>query len=112
MGETQLRPKLSLSYAHFSNGSYDMGGVVAGIPVALRVAADSMNYGVAGAAVEVNRVVRTSGGTIVVPYAELGANHAFERPNDGQILTGNLTLATPSAWSGTSCIGARALVGA
>jgi hypothetical protein len=46
----------------------------------------------------------------VVPYAEMGASFAFERPNGGQVLTGTLATAAPSAWSGLLRAGARALV--
>jgi len=35
-----------------------------------------------------NRVVHLSGGTVMAPYTELGANYESKRPNDGRILTG------------------------
>jgi len=50
---------------------------------------------------------RTSGGKLLVPYAELGVRYEFERPNDGQILTGDLKFATPSPWSGLLAWAAR-----
>jgi hypothetical protein len=45
-----------------------------------------------------------------VPYAELGASYQFERPNGGQLLTGTLSTAVGSPWSGLLRTGARVLV--
>ena len=45
-----------------------------------------------------------------MPFAELGANYEFERPNGGQILTGDLKEATPSPWSVSLRGGARMLL--
>jgi hypothetical protein len=49
-------------------------------------------------------------GTSVVPFAEFGVAYEFDRPNGGEILTADLSLATPSAWSGTLRAGARMLL--
>jgi outer membrane autotransporter protein len=110
MGEYQLRPKASVSYSYFDNGAYSMSGTVIGLPVTLQVAKNSFDYGVTEAGAEVSRVFKMSGGTVVVPYAEFALRYEFERPNSGQILTGNLTYATPSPWVGSLRAGARALV--
>jgi hypothetical protein len=83
---------------------------VIGTPVTLQVAENKFNYGVTEAVVEVNRVISLSNGKMVVPYAELGARYEFERPNGGQMLAFDLTTATPSAWTGSLRVGARALV--
>ncbi len=45
-----------------------------------------------------------------MPFSELGANYEFERPNGGQILTGDLKEATPSPWSFSLRGGARMLL--
>jgi hypothetical protein len=45
-----------------------------------------------------------------MPYVELGANYEFARPNGGRILTGDLSLATPSPWSYSIHGGARTLI--
>ncbi|MGO4441059.1 hypothetical protein [Rhizobium sp. RAF56] len=45
-----------------------------------------------------------------MPYAEFGVHYEFERPNGGQILTGELTMATPSPWTASVRTGMRALL--
>lgn len=109
-GEIQFRPKVSLSYIHLRNEAYQLSGVVSGTPITLQVGETKLNYGVTEALVEVNKVVKLSDGKIVVPYAEMGARYEFSRPNGGQRLTFDLKLDTPSAWSGSLRVGARALV--
>jgi hypothetical protein len=106
----QVRPKLSVWWLHFRNEGYSLNGTVAGTPVALRVAESSFNFGVSEASVEVNKAYQARGGSIVVPYAELGASYQFERPNGGQLLTGTLSTAVGSPWSGLLRTGARVLV--
>ena len=44
------------------------------------------------------------------PFAELGVRYEFERPNDGKILTGNLTLQDTSPWAGQARLGVRTLL--
>jgi len=41
---------------------------------------------------------------------EVGASYEFERPNDGKILTSDLTLVDSSPWSGQVHVGVRALL--
>jgi len=110
VGEMQWRPKVSVSYTHLRNEAYQMSGVVIGIPVTLQNAENKFNYGVTEATLEVNKIISLSEGKIVVPYAEFGARYEFDRPNGGQMLAFDLTLATPSAWTGSLRLGARALV--
>ncbi|RVG49314.1 autotransporter outer membrane beta-barrel domain-containing protein, partial [Sinorhizobium meliloti] len=43
-------------------------------------------------------------------FAELGAQYEFERPNDGKILTGDLSEVTPSPWAFSLRSGFRMLL--
>ena len=54
-----------------------------------------------------SRIYAFDNGMTIMPYAEIGAVYEFDRPNDGQILTADLALVTPSAWTGTFRVGAR-----
>lgn len=110
LGEAQLRPKLTLTYAHTRSDAYDLSGSLQGIPIAVRFSQASFNLGTIEGYTELNRTFRLASGALVMPYAEIGARYAFDRPEDGQILTGDLTLATPSPWSGTLRAGVRSLV--
>jgi len=105
-GDTALRPKFSLYYTHSRDGAYHLSGTVGGIPVALPVEKNSSNSTVASVSAEIHHIARLSGGKLVVPYSELGVLYNF---NDTQLLTGNLTFADASPWSGYMRIGAKAL---
>jgi hypothetical protein len=100
--DTNLRPSFTVSYAHYENKSYSMGGSLFGIP--LRVAIDGTNYnsGLSEAALEVNRVVKMGNDKTVVPYAEVSASYLFDLPERAQ---------NQSLWNGSLRVGARALVG-
>ncbi len=100
--DTNLRPKFTVSYAHYENKSYSMGGSLFGIP--LRVSIDGTNYnsGLSEAALEVNRVVKMGNGKTIVPYAEVSASYLFDLPEGAQ---------NQSLWNGSLRVGARALVG-
>ncbi|RJG08807.1 hypothetical protein D3879_23370 [Pseudomonas cavernicola] len=43
-------------------------------------------------------------------YAEVGLSNEFERPNDGRMITGDLSLEKTSPWSGSLRTGVQALV--
>ncbi len=105
-----LRPKLSAYYAHTENDVHDTTGTVRGIPLSFHSAASSFNFGVADVSVEVNRTFTTPAGIPLVPYIEVGASYEFERPNDGKIMTKNLTLVDSTPWSGQVRIGVRAMI--
>ena len=45
-----------------------------------------------------------------MPYTELGVRHELVRPNGGEILTGDLLLATPAPWLGFVKSGVRTSV--
>jgi hypothetical protein len=104
-----LRPKLSAYYAHTDNEAYDTKGTVRGVPISLRSEESSFNFGVADFSVEVNRTFTTPGGMPIVPYIEVGVSYEFERPNDGKIMTKDLTLVDSSPWSGQVRVGVRAM---
>jgi outer membrane autotransporter protein len=110
LGKAFVRPKVSLYYAHTRADGYDMSGSIFNTPISLRMPKSSYNYGIVETSAEVNRTFTTSGGTPVMPYAELTARYEFERVNDGDILTGNLSQASTSPWSGALRFGARAML--
>ena len=106
-GEYFVRPKASVTYGHVDTDAYDLEGNVLNIPISVRFPDDSFNFGVAELSAEFSRIYAFDNGMTVMPYAEIGAVYEFDRPNDGQILTADLALVTPSAWTGTFRAGAR-----
>ncbi|MBZ9655771.1 autotransporter outer membrane beta-barrel domain-containing protein [Phyllobacterium lublinensis] len=110
MGEYFVRPKASVSYAHIASDQYKMSGDIFGLPINVRFPEDDFNYGVLEASTEFSRIFNLDNGKYVMPFAEIGANYEFERPNGGQILTGDLKEATPSPWSFLLRAGARMLL--
>ena len=106
---TLVRPRLSGYYAHLSSGAYSLKGNVAGQSISLAMASTRSNYGVAEASGEVTRAFTLSGGSVVAPYARLAARYEFARPNDGEVLAGDLSMATTGPWGGSVRVGARAL---
>ena len=106
---TLVRPRLSVYYAHLSSGAYALKGNVAGQSISLAMASTRSNYGVAEASGEVTRAFTLSGGSVVAPYARLAARYEFARPNDGEVLAGDLSMATTGPWGGSVRVGARAL---
>ena len=109
-GEYFVRPKASLTYSYIESDGYDLKGNVLGLPIDVVFPEDSFNFGIVEASTELSRIFVLESGTTVMPFAEIGAIYAFDQPNDGQILTADLELATPSAWSGTLRAGARMLL--
>lgn len=110
VGPVNLRPKASLSYTYFRSESYELSGQLGRFPINLPRDKDTFDSGIAEVTVEVNRVFQNKRGTAFVPYLELGINYEFIRPDDGKILTGDLTTASTSAWAGSIRAGARTLV--
>jgi hypothetical protein len=106
---TLVRPRLSVYYAHLSNDGYALKGGVAGQSVTLAMPKASSNYGMAEASGEVTQVFTQAGGSVVAPYARLAVRYEFERPNDGEVLAGDLSMARTSPWGGSLRVGARAL---
>ena len=108
-GEYLIRPQASLFYAHIDTDAYGLKGDFGPLSLDVPVPDDQFNYGVLGATAEVSRVF-VHEDKFYMPYAEVGIGYEFERPNDGEILTGNLSYYTPSAWTGTVRAGVRMLV--
>lgn len=57
-----------------------------------------------------NRLWTVSDDLLVLPYGRAGVRYDFDRPNDGELVTPDLELVTPSAWSGNLRLGVKALV--
>ncbi len=110
IGEAYARPKLSVTYSRNISDSYSLAGSILGRPINVGLADSAFNYGVIDATTEIGRLFSLSNGTQLMPYAEFGVHYEFERPNGGQILTGDLTMATPSPWTASVRTGMRALL--
>lgn len=106
----QLRTKPLISFTHFRNPAYLFNGVFADISFQIKRPEESFNFGFAELRIEGNYTVETKNGTIIQTYAEPGIDYAFVRPNDGQILTSNLNLASTSPVVETLTIGVRTLL--
>ncbi|WP_453959066.1 autotransporter domain-containing protein [Amorphus suaedae] len=104
-----LRPKVGITYAYMNSDAYDLAGTVRGRAVRVGMPSDAYNYGVATVSAEVSRLYVLDRGTYLMPFAELGVDYEYERPGDGEILTGDLQLATSSPWAGSLEAGARML---
>ncbi|MEW9838613.1 autotransporter outer membrane beta-barrel domain-containing protein [Mesorhizobium marinum] len=107
LGEYFVRPKASVTYGHVDTDAYHLKGEVLNVPISVAFPDDSFNFGVAELTAEFSRIYSFENGMTVMPYAEFGAVYEFDRPSDGQILTADLDLVTPSAWTGTLRAGAR-----
>ena len=88
-----------------------MEGDYRGLAVRLARDSDSDNQGNLTGTVEFSRVYYTRQGWPLMPYGELGLDYGFERPNDGYILTGELSSARTDPLSGTVRLGVRTLIG-
>ena len=110
-GEALLRPTVSLFYSRERSDDYDLDGKILGIPVEVEVPGDSYSTGVASVSGEVSRIYHTDHAGLIMPYAELGVDWAFEQPNDGRYLNEDLEWEDPSDLTGTLRTGARWFVG-
>ncbi|MBN8412561.1 autotransporter outer membrane beta-barrel domain-containing protein [Halomonas litopenaei] len=106
-GQALLRPTLSLFYSHERSDDYDLQGDILGVPVDVDVPGDSYSTGLATASGEISRIYSVGDDGLVMPYAELGINWAFEQPNDGRYLNDDLEWENPSDLMGTLRTGAR-----
>ena len=96
-----LRPRVGLSYAETFTEAYDLSGTVSNTPVKVDIGSDHFSFGEAEIAGEASTYVELEGNLLGIPYGELGLRYAFDRPNDGKILSGNLTLEETSDVTGT-----------
>lgn len=106
--EVYLRPKILLSYLHSSNEAYKLSGAIEGAAISLRLPEDSYNTGGLQPSLEVSRPIELSNG-LLVPYAEVGVNYAFERPDASTLYLSEFD--EPSRFSGMLRLGARTLIG-
>jgi outer membrane autotransporter protein len=107
IADVNVRPKFSLFYSHIRSEAYDMNGIIFGFPIDVTLPSSKLNYGITEVSTEINRIFNLGKGAYIMPYAELALRYDFERPNDGEMLTGNLTVATPSPWAGSARAGFR-----
>ena len=106
-----LRPKLLLSYLHSSSEAYELRGAIDGSAIRLRLPESSYNLGGFQPSLEISRQVELADGSVFVPYAELGVNYAFERPDSEPLLVAGSGADDPSRFSGLMRLGARTLIG-
>ncbi|MDE4552962.1 autotransporter domain-containing protein [Sinorhizobium meliloti] len=105
-----IRPKASVNFAHVKSDGYGLSGNIFNFPVSVSLPGESYNYGVMEMSTEVSRFFRLPDGQPLLVFAELGAQYEFERPNDGKILTGDLSEVTPSPWAFSLRSGFRMLL--
>jgi hypothetical protein len=105
-----VRPKVGVTYAHMRNDAYRLAGRIIGLSVDVGLPDDSFNFGLLETTTEIGRLFNLSDGTPLMPYVEVGARYEFVRPEGGEIMTGDLTLATPSPWSFTARGGLRTVI--
>lgn len=102
-----LRPRFGLSYSTTFTEAYDLSGVIGSTPVTVDIGSDKFSYGEAEIAGEASTYVFINDDWLGVPYGELGLQYAYDRPNGGKILSGNLTLEDTSPVTGTFRAGMR-----
>lgn len=111
VGVWQLRPKPAIYYNYFHSSSYNMNATMNGTAFAVPITADNFSYGFAQLALEASRTFSLAHGNVATaPFAELGLDYAFARPNSGNVLTSDLTMHSTSPWSGLVRVGARTLI--
>ena len=107
-----IQPKLSFYYSHADTDDLklkvgDLGGNRFGT---LTVPINDQDVGLLDQSVEFNHAFAPTQDLLLMPYVRAGGRYAFQRPNDGKILSGDLTLVTSSPWSGNIRGGLRTLV--
>lgn len=103
----QLRPKPLISFTHFRNPAYPFKGIFGNTTFQITRPQESYNFNFAEFRIEGNYTFVTKSGNIIQPYVEPGIDYAFARPNDGQMLTGNLNLASTAPVVETLTAGVR-----
>ncbi|MBM3115173.1 autotransporter outer membrane beta-barrel domain-containing protein [Jeongeupia naejangsanensis] len=105
--DVYLRPRMSLYYGHTRSASYQMQGWLKDRQWVFDNDGSSANYGYVEFGSEFNRTFESDNGMRWMPYADVALKYEFERANDGMILTGNLSYAEASPWSGSTHAGVR-----
>jgi len=110
--EYRFRPKLALFYAHddVDDPEYRIRTIPELDGYTFVFDGEDYDYGLVEASLEVNRLWTVSDDLLVLPYGRAGVRYDFDRPNDGELVTPDLELVTPSAWSGNLRLGVKALV--
>ena len=92
-GETEIRPKLELFYSNDDTQSHSLRPLVgSGLPRDLRldVPGGHDDLFISDLSAEVRREYPLASGTRVAPFARIGIDLMLARPNDGDILDGDL----------------------
>ena len=92
-GETEIRPKLELFYSNDDTQSHSLRPLVGtGLPRDLRldVPGGHDDLFISDLSAEVRREYQLASGTRVAPFARIGIDLMLARPNDGDILDGDL----------------------
>lgn len=108
-----FRPKLSFYYGKTKVENYSLyldPEKYNGIGGRLSVDDFDANYGVLELSSEVNHMFKSSENTYTLPFFRLGISYAFERPNDGMLITPELTEEETSEVLGNCHIGVRMLM--
>lgn len=108
-----FRPKFSFYYGKTEISDYSLyldPSKNNGYGGTLTVDDYDANYGVAEFSIEANRIFDTSRDTYTMPFLRLGVSYAFERPNDGVIITPELTAEDTAEVLGNANIGFRMLI--
>jgi outer membrane autotransporter protein len=105
----QLRPQALVSYSHFRNPNYQLNGLIRNYVIQIFRPSESFDFGYAEFKIEANKTIETKTRMVLQPYTEAGIDYQFARPNDGQIITGNLTLARVSPITEFMTLGCRSI---
>lgn len=106
----QLRPQPMVSYSHYHDAAYQFDGVFNNRLITVNRDSQTYNFGFAELKIEGNYTFETKQGAFIQPYITPGIDYVFAQPNDGQVLTGNLSLATISPTTETLTMGMRTLI--
>lgn len=106
----QLRLKPLISFTHFRNPAYQLNGQIGNFSFQVDRAKENFNFNFVEFRFEGNYLIETPNGNLLQPYIEPGIDYAFARPNNGQILTGNLNLANTAPVTETLTVGIRTLI--
>lgn len=110
IGKFNISPKPSVFYCLIYNQAYQMSGPFLGTQLNLAIPKANFAAGIIDFALEINRDFQLTYFKLLEPFIEAAVQYAFERPNNGQILTGNLFLVSISPWNGVARLGARLLI--
>jgi hypothetical protein len=99
-----LRPTATVTYSRTESDRYGMEGDILGRPVDVMFPEDRFNSGMVEATTEISRIF-VFDRIQIMPFAELGLQYEFERPDDGRILAGDLSFEETSALTFTTRAG-------